>query len=67
MICNSEIYKKSLSIIKEIEKINFDYRGKIPPKNIEKMTTNLIVNFVIDMCEKQKGKKDNICDTGIII
>lgn len=65
MVYNSELYRKSLDIIKEIEKINFDYGGKIPQKDIDKMSANLIVNFGIDLCEKQKGKKDNICDTGI--
>jgi len=65
MIYNSELYRQATDIVKEIERINFDYGGKIPKDKIDKMGANLIVNFVIDMCEKQKGQKDNICDTGI--
>jgi len=67
MIYNSELYRKSLDIIKEIERINFEYGGKIPKNNIDKMGANLIVNFCIGLCEKQKGEKDNICDTGITL
>ena len=65
MIYNGELYRQALKIVKEIEKINFEYGGKIPKDKIDKMGANLIVNFGIQLCEKQKGEKDNICDTGI--
>lgn len=45
--------------------MNFEYGGKISEEAIDKMGANLIVNFGIQLCEKQKGEKDNICDTGI--
>ena len=65
MIYNSEIHREALDIVNQISKINFEYGGKISQNNIDKMGANLIVNFGIELCEKQKGQKDNICDTGM--
>ena len=65
MIYNGELYRQALDIIKDIRLMNFEYGGKIPQNSIDKMGANLIVNFGIQLCEKQKGEKDNICDTGI--
>lgn len=65
MIYKGELYRQSLDIVNEINIINFEYGGKMSQNKIDKMSANLIVNFTIEMCEKQKGKKDNICDTGI--
>ena len=65
MTYNSELYRQSSEIVNEIKRINFEYGGKMPQSNIDKMSANLIVNFGIDLCEKQKGKRNNICDTGI--
>ncbi len=65
MIYNSELYRQALDIIKDIRLMNFEYGGKIPQTNIDKMGANLIVNAFIELCEKQKGQKNNICDTGI--
>lgn len=65
MIYNSEIYREALDIVNQISRMNFEYGGKIPQNNIDKMGANLIVNFGIELCEKQKGHKDNICDTKI--
>lgn len=67
MIYNSELYRQASVIVDEINRINFEYSGKIPKDKIDKMGANLIVNFSILLCEKQKGQKDNICDTGIEI
>lgn len=65
MIYNSELYRQAQEIIRDIKLLNFEYGGKILQKDIDKMGANLIVNFGIELCEKQKGKKDNICDTKI--
>lgn len=65
MIYNSELYRQALKIVKEINRMNFEYGGKISEEVIDKMGANLIVNFGIQLCEKQKGEKDNICDTGV--
>ena len=65
MIYNSELYRKATEIVREIDRINFEYGGKISGEAVDKMGANLIVNFGIQLCEKQKGEKDNICDTGI--
>ena len=65
MIYNSELYRQALKIVKEINRMNFEYGGKISEEAIDKMGANLIVNFGIQLCEKQKGEKDNICDTGV--
>ena len=67
MIYNSELYRKATEIVREIDRNNFEYGGKIPKDKIDKMGANLIVNFGILLCEKQIGEKDNICDTGIEI
>lgn len=65
MIYNSELYRQSLKIVKGINRMNFEYGGKISEEAVDKMGANLIVNFGIQLCEKQIGEKDNICDTGI--
>ena len=65
MIYNSNLYRQATDIVKEINRINFEYGGKIPKDKIDKMGANLIVDFGILLCEKQIGEKDNICDTGI--
>jgi hypothetical protein len=65
MIYNRELYRQATEIVNEINRINFEYSGKIPKDKIDKMGANLIVNFGIQLCEKQIGEKDNICDTGI--
>lgn len=65
MIYKNNLYRKALQIVKEIEKINFEYSGKISQNSIDKMSANLIVSFTLDSCEKQKGRKDNIYDTKI--
>ena len=67
MIYDSKLYRQALDIINEINKMNFEFGGKIPKSNIDKMGANLIVNFGIELCEKQKGQKDNICDTKLKI
>jgi len=67
MIYNGELHRKALNILKDISRMNFEFGGKIPQKDIDKMGANLITNFVIDMCDKQKGQKDNIFDTRIEI
>lgn len=63
MIYDSELYRQASEIIREIGRLNFEYGGKLPKKNIDKMGANLIVNFGIELCEKQRGEKHNICDT----
>lgn len=63
MIYNSNLDREATEIVKEIDKINFEYGGKIPKDRIDKMSANLIVNFGIELCEEQKGKKDNICES----
>ena len=60
MIYNSNLDRQATEIVKEINKINFEYGGKIPKDKIDKMSANLIVNFGIELCEKQKGNKNNI-------
>ena len=62
MIYNSNLYRQATEIVKEIDRINFEYGGKIPKDRIEKMSANLIVNLGIELCEEQKGKKGNICE-----
>ena len=63
MIYNSNLDRQATEIVKEIDKINFEYGGKIPKDKIDKMSANLIVNFGIELCEKQKGNKNNICES----
>jgi hypothetical protein len=66
MIYNGELHRKALDIINAIQEINFEFGGKIPQKDIDKMSANLITNFVLDICEKQKGQKDNIFNTDLL-
>ena len=54
MIYNSNLYRQATEIVKEIDRINFEYGGKIPKDRIEKMSANLIVNLGIELCEEQK-------------
>lgn len=65
MIYNSELHRKVIELIREIKRIDFEYGGKIHQNSIDKMEINLVVNYSIELCEKQKGKKDNICDSKI--
>lgn len=65
MIYKSELDRQAEELINEIKRINFEYGGKISQNKIDKMSANLIVDFAIDLCEKQKGIEDNIWDTGI--
>lgn len=65
MIYKSELDRQAEELIKGIKRINFEYGGKMSQDKIDKMSANLIVDFAIDLCEKQKGIENNIWDTGI--
>lgn len=57
MIYNSNLDREATEIVKEINKINFEYGGKIPKDKIDKMSANLIVNFGIEFIYRKTKRK----------